>query len=303
MSENVKRETNVVETTGQEATEVKRKISFKRILIFGGILLFFIIVLVVIICLNKPKSSDSDRLQSEGTSIAGIPFSDILAKVSVETTAYSGTVIPVGTSENTAVEIKAGDIKVTYSMNPSEALIFDRDGLAIASEKKEDDFIIGGYATSKVSLSKKDSDIIYCEDAETIARVLRYNFETQEMVCLWENDLVYDQFLPITAITNIAKFNIAKTKPVAADIYDESKVLVEVEKDSTINHFGLDDGLDTYQVAIIQTGKEEFTVMSQNYIDTDITVEGPNHYIVDRHISRILIYDYEKNFIELVYQN
>lgn len=302
MNKNNVKEEEVVEIE-QEATDVKSKNSFKRILIFGGIALFFIIVLVAIICFNKPnKTNDSDKIQSEGTSIAGIPFSDILAKVSVETEVYSGTVIPAGTSEKAVVEVnKDGDIKVTYSMNANEALIFDRDGLAIASEKKEDDFVIGGYATSNVSLSKKSADVLYCDDSDSVARVLRYNFETQEMVCLWENDLVYDQYLPITAITNIAKFDIAKTKPVAGEVYEESKVLVESEAQKI--HFGLDDGLDEYQVAIIQTGKDQFSVISQNYRDTDITEEGPNHYSMnDAQLSRILIYDYEKNMIEVVYQ-
>ena len=290
----------------EQSTDVKRKLSLKRIVIFSvGTLLVIAIMIIAITSLGKSEATGNrkGKIQSEGTFIAGIPFSDILAKVSVEIEPYSGMIIPAGAAEKAIVEVnKTGDLKVNYPLSVGEALIFDRDGLALESKKKADDFIIGSYATENISISKNDSNVLYCEDAESIARVLRYNYDSQQMVLLWENDLFYDQFLPVTAISNIAKFDIEKTKPMAGNIYDESKVLVEVEKDSTINHFGLDDGLDTYQVAIIQTGKENFAVMSQNYIDTDITVEGPNHYIIDRNISRILIYDYDKNLIELVYQ-
>lgn len=288
----------------EQSTEVKRKLSFKRIVIFGvGVLSVIVIMIIAITSLGKSESAGNSKgkIQSKGTFIAGIPFSDILAKVSVETEPYSGMIIPAGTTEKAIVEVnKKGDLKVNYPLSVGEALIFDRDGLAL--ESKADDFIIGSYATANISISKNDSNVLYCEDAESIARVLCYNYDSQQMVLLWENDLFYDEFLPVTAISNIAKFDLEKTKPMAGNIYDEAKVLVEVEKDSTINHFGLDDGLGSYQVAIIQTGKENFAVMSQNYIDTDITVEGPNHYIIDRNISRILIYDYDKNLIELVYQ-
>lgn len=285
----------------------KRKIYFKRIaIVVGAALLILIVVISLVFDITFDNVKDffaKEETQSEeGTSIAGIPFSEVIAKLSVESTEYEGKITK---SEKANVEVKDGNIKVSYSLEDGEALIFDRDGLMM--DKKTDDFIVGSYATANVSRSKKDSDVIFCEDADSVARVLRYTIATEEMVLLWENDLVYDQYLPITAISNIEKFDNAETKPMAAELYDEEQILVETEvlQEDQVGkvHFGFNDGIPVSQVAIIQQGSRYF-VVSQNYIDTEITVEGTNHYsILGNSIERILIYDYENNLIELVYES
>lgn len=293
MDENFKSKASFVETTGREIPSKKRKFSLKRC--------FLLIGMVVIIFWGfNVAFSKTKKQQPEGIFIAGIPFTDIIAKVSVETTIYSETITSIESSKEVTVKIgKDGTMKVNYSLAPNEAIIFDRDGLVLASEKSMDDFAVEGYSTSRV-FAKKDG--FYCEEADSIARVLLYNYETQMMFLVWEADFIFDQFLPVTAIRNIMDFDIKKIKPVAGKVYEENKIKVESKPETKKSHFCFDDGLAENEVAIVETENDDFLVISQGYKDKEITEEGFNCYSINKKINRILLYDYKNHVIELVYE-
>ncbi|MBP3595832.1 MAG: hypothetical protein J6J60_00300 [Clostridia bacterium] len=292
MNENFKSEERFVETTGREISSKKRKFSVKRCLVLVGMVV--IIFWGFNVAFSKPK-----KQQPEGICIAGIPFTDIIAKVSVETEIYSGTISPQSSKKISVKIAKDGIMKVNYSLGPDEAIIFDRDGLVLESEKQRDDFAVKGYSTARVSYKK---DVFSCEEADSIARVLLYNYKTQSMLLVWEDDLIVDQYLPVTAIRNIMEFDIQKIKPVAGSVYDQKRVQVEYRAEKKQSHFCFDDGLAENKVAIIETDNDDFVVISQDYKDKGITEEGFNYYSIQQKIDRILLYDYKNHVIELVYE-
>lgn len=251
---------------------------------------------------ERIKISFSNSGSQDDSTSAGIPFSEILAKISEEAE-FSGEIIP--DMEATHVEVEDGKLEVRCTLNQGEALIFDRDALVLPENKKPDEFIIGEYCSSGVSHNKNS---IYCEEAESVARVLRYNSETEELFLLWENTAVfYDLYLPINAIGNVQKFA-GGVKPLATmELYDEKKLRVEsfteTEQETINSSVYFEQRIPDGCVAIIQCG-ENYYVISQNYKDTEITNIEENKFVISQQtIIRILIYDYQNNLIELIYNN
>lgn len=293
----------------------KRKLSFKRVaMVFGIAILIIGIALCLIfdISIEKIKYhfTKENPYSEEGTFIEGIPFSEVIDKMSAKNIEFEGKIVSESKSDKN-VEIKNGNLKVTYSLKDGEAIIFDRAGLK--KKKTPDDFIIGGYTTENVSRSNKDSNVIYCEDAETVSRVLRYNCNTDEMVLLWSNDIISDKYLPIAAIKNVFEFEKSDRMIRAIDpeydepLYDPRKVILKetIEGEENVIHISFSETINANLVVIIQDDSSNTYVISANYIDDVITTsecEKKYEFKTTSSIERILVYDYENALIQLVYE-
>lgn len=299
----------------EDGVPKRRKLSIKRVATVIGIV---ILIIGVVLCLVFDISFEKIKYHltketvysEEGTFVEGIPFSEVIDKLSAKNIEFTGEITSVSDSDKNAVQVQDGKLKITCSLKEGEALIFDRAGLKM--KKTPDDFIVGGYATKNVSRSSKDSDVFYCSDAESVARVLKYNCNTNTMVLLWKNDIIFDKYLPLDAIINVAEFEKSDGKLKAIDpeydepLYDSKKVLVQeenVEGENKVVYLGFSDPLRPGLVVIIQDATNTY-VVSEHYCDEAITECGNKHQLnTTSSIERILVYDYENALIQLVYES
>ncbi len=279
---------------------------------------FFILVLVALISIFVIKNpfkigsdkTDEDKSAVNVTSANGIPFLEILTKISEEAECdYEITEATIASS----VEDDDGNLLINQQLGKRQALIFDRDSLTLAENKIPDDFIIGDFcSSSRVYPVEGEADLYICKEIKSIARVILFDIEKNTMQLLWQNNnIFFDSYLPINAIIAVDEFDKKGNPVVTNDLYDENKLIVEIIKDemsmynecqSGRTHIYFNDDIPEECVAIINEGNNYYAV-TDKYTDFGIHSEGPNHYsVLCLDITRILIYSPTDNKIQLIYE-
>lgn len=279
---------------------------------------FFILVLVVLISIFVIKTpfkfgsnkTDEYNIAVNVTSVNGIPFFDILTKISEEAECdyeiTEATIVP-------SVEEENGDLLINQHLGKRQALIFDRDSLTLAENKIPDEFIIGDFcSSSRVYPVEGEVDLYICKEIESIARVILFDIEENTMQLLWQNNNhFFDSYLPINAIMAIYEFDKKGNPVVTNNLYDESKLIVEIIKNemSMYNecqagrtHIYFNDDIPKGCVAIINEDNKYYA-LTDKYTDFGVLSEGPNHYsVLCAGSTRILIYSPKENKIQLIYE-